>query len=103
VAHAGRLRAFEGGQPRLELVDPVSEDLKLGLVGQPLFCDVVQARPGLGAVSGWGEGHQPLRPVRVGGQPGRDPPGPLPVALGGAVDVGTGGPRSSVTQSEPSS
>jgi len=69
----------------------VPEDLKLGLVGQPSFCDVAQARRGLGAVSGQGEGHQPLRPVRVGGQPGRDLPGPVPVAQGGAGDVGIGG------------
>jgi hypothetical protein len=88
----GRLLAFEGSQPRFELVDPVPEDLKLGLVGQPSFCDVAQARRGLGAVSSQGEGHQPLRPVRVGGQPGRDPPGPVPVAQGGAEDVGIGGP-----------
>jgi len=30
-----RLPAFERGQAELELVDPVPEDLKLGLVGQP--------------------------------------------------------------------
>jgi hypothetical protein len=82
---------FEGGQPRFGLVDPVPEDLKLGLVGQPSFCDVAQARRGAGAVCGQGEGHQPLRPVRVGGQPGRDLSGPVPVAQGGAGDVGIGG------------
>ena len=30
-----RLSAFEGSQPELQLVDPVPEDLQLGLAGQP--------------------------------------------------------------------
>jgi hypothetical protein len=39
-----RLSAFEGGQPELELVDPVPQDLKLGLVGQPPLRGAAQAR-----------------------------------------------------------
>jgi hypothetical protein len=37
------LPAFEGGQPEFELVDPVPEDLKLSLVGQPPFRAAAQA------------------------------------------------------------
>ena len=37
------------------------------------------------------EGYQPLRPVRAVGQPGRDLPGPVPVAQGGAGGAGFGG------------
>jgi hypothetical protein len=39
-----RLPAFEGGQAELEPVDPVPEDLELGLVGQPPFRGAAQAR-----------------------------------------------------------
>ena len=99
----GRLLAFEGGQPRFELVDSVPEDLKLGLVGQPSFCDVAQARRGLGAVSGQGEGHQPLRPVRVGGQPGRDLQVRYQLRRAARETSVSAAPRSSVTQSEHSS
>jgi len=38
-----RLSAFECSQPEFELVDPVPEDLKLGLVGQPPFRAAAQA------------------------------------------------------------
>jgi hypothetical protein len=38
-----RLPAFEGGQPEFELVDPVPENLELGLVGQPPFRGAPQA------------------------------------------------------------
>jgi hypothetical protein len=39
-----RLSAFEGGQPEFELVDPVPQDLELGLVGQPPLRGAAQAR-----------------------------------------------------------
>ncbi len=39
-----RLSAFERGQPEFELVDPVPENLELGLVGQPPFRGAPQAR-----------------------------------------------------------
>ena len=39
-----RLPAFERGQPKFKLVDPVPENLKLSLVGQPPFRGAAQAR-----------------------------------------------------------
>jgi hypothetical protein len=38
------LSVFERGQPQFELVDPVPENLKLGLVGQPSFRAAAQPR-----------------------------------------------------------
>ncbi len=86
-----RLPLFERGQPEFELVDPVAEDLELGLVGQPSLRGPAQPRRGLGAGGDQRERHQPLRPVRAVRQPGGDLPGPVPAAQGGAGSAGRGG------------
>ena len=39
-----RLSVFERGQPEFELVDPVPENLELGLVGQPPLGGAPQPR-----------------------------------------------------------
>jgi len=40
----GRLPLFERGQAEFELVDPVPEDFKLGLVGEAAFGAAAQPR-----------------------------------------------------------
>ena len=83
--------ACQGGQPELELVDPVPEDLQLGLIGQPPFGAAPQPRRGLGSGGDQRERHQPLRAVRAVDQPGRDLPGAVPAAQGGAGHPGISG------------
>ena len=78
------LAPFERGEPKLELVNPVSQDLQLSLVGEaPFRCP---AEPGrcLRPCRGNRERDEPLRPVRPVDQPGRDLTGPVPVAQRGA-------------------
>ncbi len=79
---------FQRGQPELELVYPMPEDLQLGLVGQPPFRSAAQPGRGLGAGGDHRERHQSLRPVRPVDQPGRDLPGPVPAAQGGPGRAG---------------
>ena len=85
------LALFERGQPELELVDPVPEDLQLGLVGQPPLRGAAQPRGGLGACGDERERHQSLRPMRPVDEPGRDLPGAVPVAQHGPGGTGVRG------------
>ena len=74
---------FEGGDPKLKLVDPVPEDLQLSLVGEaPFSCP---AKPGRRLRPGRDnrERHESLRSVRPVDQPGRDLTGAVPVAQRG--------------------
>src|SRR5947209_2563572 len=82
---------FECGEPELELVDPVAEDLELGLVGQPPLRAAAQPRRGLGPGRYHCQRHQPVRPVRAVDGPGGNLPGPVPVAQGGPGSGGIGG------------
>jgi hypothetical protein len=58
------LAPFQRCQPELELINPVAEDLYLGLVGEPPLRGAPQSWRGLGACGDDRERHQPLRPVR---------------------------------------
>jgi hypothetical protein len=59
------LAPFQRCQPEIKLIDPVVEDLQLGLVGEPPLRGAPQSWRGLGACADDPERHQPLRPAGV--------------------------------------
>ena len=89
---------FESGEPKLELVDAVPQDLELGLVGEAALRCPAKPRRCFGPGRDDCERHESLRPVRPVDQPGRDLTGPVPVAQRGA---GCAGVRRRPLQRDP--
>jgi hypothetical protein len=81
------LTALQCREPRLEFVDPAAQQLQLRLGLEPALGGAAQPGGLLGAGGHERERHQPLRPVRPVGEPGRDLAAAIPAAQRGARDA----------------
>jgi len=90
--------ALERADPKLELVDAMSQDLQLSLVGELTLGGATQ--PGRRLRSGRDdrERHQALRSVRTVDEPGRDLATPVPAAQGCPRGAG---PRGRAVERDP--